>query len=193
MSGQTEKALAGSLKKLLGKKTLEKITVKDITDDCGVNRQTFYYHFRDVYDLVEWIMTEEYADITKGVDTDDWKELVVAALTRMLEDKSFVMNTYYSLTRRQLDQFLQKFIYPMIEEQLNKADKADTVSPEDKEFLCNMGTYATVGIITEWIASGMKTESMEILDKMLVLLDGIIDFVVAKFASPVGLKYDMGT
>ena len=52
MSVQTEKALAESLKKLLAKKTLEKITVKDITDDCGVNRQTFYYHFHDVYDLV---------------------------------------------------------------------------------------------------------------------------------------------
>ena len=59
MSLLTEKALAASLKKLLEKKTLDKITVKDITDDCGVNRQTFYYHFHDVYDLVEWIFTEE--------------------------------------------------------------------------------------------------------------------------------------
>ena len=47
MSLLTEKALAASLKKLLEKKTLDKITVKDITDDCGVNRQTFYYHFHD--------------------------------------------------------------------------------------------------------------------------------------------------
>ena len=52
MSLLTEKALAASLKKLLEKKTLDKITVKDITDDCGVNRQTFYYHFHDVFDLV---------------------------------------------------------------------------------------------------------------------------------------------
>ena len=59
MSLLTEKALAASLKKLLEKKTLDKITVKDITDDCGVNRQTFYYHFHDVYDWVEWIFTEE--------------------------------------------------------------------------------------------------------------------------------------
>ena len=59
MSLLTEKALAASLKKLLEKKTLDKITVKDITDDCGVNRQTFYYHFHDVYDLVEWILQKK--------------------------------------------------------------------------------------------------------------------------------------
>ena len=53
MSEITKKALATSLKKLLSKKELSKITISNITDDCGVNRQTFYYHFRDIYDLLE--------------------------------------------------------------------------------------------------------------------------------------------
>ena len=47
-------ALAQSLKKLLSTRKLDKITVKDIAEDCGVNRQTFYYYFRDIYDLLEW-------------------------------------------------------------------------------------------------------------------------------------------
>lgn len=49
MSQTTKKALAASLKKLLKRKSLDKITVIDITEDCGVNRQTFYYHFKDTY------------------------------------------------------------------------------------------------------------------------------------------------
>ena len=53
MSEITKKALAASLKKLLEQKTLDKITVVDLAEDCGVNRQTFYYHFQDIYDLVE--------------------------------------------------------------------------------------------------------------------------------------------
>ena len=53
MSEITKKALATSLKKLLSKKELSKITIANITNDCGVNRQTFYYHFKDVYDLLE--------------------------------------------------------------------------------------------------------------------------------------------
>ena len=55
MSELTKKALAVSLKKLLSKKELSKITISNITDECGVNRQTFYYHFKDIYDLLEWI------------------------------------------------------------------------------------------------------------------------------------------
>ena len=51
MSNITKKALASSLKKILSKKEFNKITINDITEDCGVNRQTFYYHFKDIYDL----------------------------------------------------------------------------------------------------------------------------------------------
>ena len=54
MSQVTKRALEASLKKLLLEKPLHKITVSDITDDCGINRMTFYYHFKDIYDLVEW-------------------------------------------------------------------------------------------------------------------------------------------
>ena len=63
MSEITKKALAQALKELLSKKELSKITIKNITDYCGVNRQTFYYHFKDVYDLIEWIYTSEVIEI----------------------------------------------------------------------------------------------------------------------------------
>ena len=55
MSQMTKRALAASLKKLLADRPLDKVTVTDIAEDCGVGRQTFYYHFEDIYGLVEWI------------------------------------------------------------------------------------------------------------------------------------------
>ena len=57
MSKVTKRALEQSLKNLLLKKPLTKITIGDITEDCGINRMTFYYHFKDIYDLVEWAHT----------------------------------------------------------------------------------------------------------------------------------------
>ena len=60
MSDITKKALASSLKDLLSKYKFNKITIKDITENCGVNRQTFYYHFKDKYDLVNWIYYTEF-------------------------------------------------------------------------------------------------------------------------------------
>ena len=59
MSQVTKRALEQSLKNLLLKKPLTKITINDIAEDCGINRMTFYYHFKDIYDLVEWSCMED--------------------------------------------------------------------------------------------------------------------------------------
>ena len=53
MPNRTKEMLAESLMKLLARRTLDKITIQDIVDDCGYNRQTFYYHFHDIYDLID--------------------------------------------------------------------------------------------------------------------------------------------
>ena len=67
-SNITKKALAQSLKELGSTKILDKITVADITNHCGVNRQTFYYHFNDKYELLNWIYTE---DLFKPLTKDE--------------------------------------------------------------------------------------------------------------------------
>lgn len=59
MSQITKRALEQSLKRLLLQKPLNKITISDITDDCGISRMTFYYHFKDIYDLVEWACLQD--------------------------------------------------------------------------------------------------------------------------------------
>lgn len=69
----TKRALEASLKKLLLRKPLNKITISDITEDCGVNRMTFYYHFKDIYDLVDWILMEDAAEALEGLqDFETW-------------------------------------------------------------------------------------------------------------------------
>lgn len=61
MSNTTKRAIEASLKKLLLVKPLDKITISDIAEDCGINRMTFYYHFKDIYDLIEWSCEEDAA------------------------------------------------------------------------------------------------------------------------------------
>ena len=75
MSQITKRALAESLKKLLLEKPLDRITVSDITEDCGVSRMTFYYHFKDVYDLIEWTWLQEAERALDGQKTyDTWQQ-----------------------------------------------------------------------------------------------------------------------
>lgn len=59
MATSTKESLGNALKKMLTIKPIDKITVKDLVEECGVNRQTFYYHFDDVYDLLEWVFEED--------------------------------------------------------------------------------------------------------------------------------------
>ena len=88
----TKRALATSLKNMLSKKTLDKITVKDIVDDCSLNRQTFYYHFHDTYALLEWMYLDEAKDIV-----DNIVDPVNQAGKFNLILNFLVLNTYRSL------------------------------------------------------------------------------------------------
>ena len=75
MAQMTKNALADSLKTLLETRTVDKITISDITEHCGVNRMTFYYHFQDIYDLLEWSWIREANKVLNGKKTyNTWQQ-----------------------------------------------------------------------------------------------------------------------
>ena len=83
-SNITKKALAQSLKELGATKILDKITVADITDHCGVNRQTFYYHFNDKYELLSWIYNQDlFIPLTQDLTFENWVEKLIGLFTYM--------------------------------------------------------------------------------------------------------------
>lgn len=183
MSSLTEKALAASLKKLLGKKTLDKITVKDITDDCGVNRQTFYYHFHDVYDLVEWIFLEAAKKFrSKYEDERDLKVIIARLTEQLLENKAFVINTFYSVNRRQLEKFLQELARPSLKEIAANYAEGKHISEEDQDFVVSLFNFALVGIVTEWVSGGMDTAFIKDIDRFYKVIDGTMEDALQKFA-----------
>ena len=93
MSQMTKRALIASLKELMADKPLDKITVTDLTEHCGVNRMTFYYHFKDIYDLVEWACVEEATRALAGKKTyDTWQQGFLQILQSLQKDKLFYIN-----------------------------------------------------------------------------------------------------
>ena len=74
-NNSTKLALEASLKNLLLKKPVDKITITDLTNDCGITRMAFYYHFKDIYDLVEWSCYEDASKALHGKKTyETWQE-----------------------------------------------------------------------------------------------------------------------
>ena len=91
MSKHTKYALGESLKKILQKKPLNKITVTEIVNDCGVNRMTFYYHFHDIYDLLEWVCVKDAEKALEGKSYhSNWQEGLANLLSKVQENKEFV-------------------------------------------------------------------------------------------------------
>ena len=91
MSQTTKRAMAASLKNLLLQKPLTKITINDIAEDCGISRMTFYYHFKDIYDLVEWVCVEDAARALEGKKTyDTWQEGFLNIFHAVQANKPFI-------------------------------------------------------------------------------------------------------
>lgn len=111
MSQVTKRALEQSLKNLLLKKPLTKITVGDITEDCGINRMTFYYHFKDIYDLVEWSCLEDAKRALEEKKTyDTWQQGFLQIFKAVQENKPFILNVCRCVHREQVEKYLQPLV-----------------------------------------------------------------------------------
>lgn len=173
MSQTTKRALAASLKKLLTEKPLEKVTVVDIVEDCEVNRQTFYYHFQDIYDLIEWIYIEEAAKVIGDNKTyETWQEGFLHIFDYVLEHKDFVLNTYHSTSRAHLETFLYQETYRLLKCVVDEQAQGFSVREEDKAFIANFYKYGFVGLVSEWISKGMKEDASSIIAKLDTVIHG---------------------
>ena len=182
MSQTTKRALETSLKKLLLKKPINKITISDITDDCGVNRMTFYYHFTDIYDLARWACMEDAEQaIANNKTYDTWQQGFLNIFNAVLENKPFTVNVYRALDRVQVENYLntqtQKLLMGVIEEKAQDM----VIAEKDMLFIADFFKYAFNGIMLNWIADDMKEDPKYIVDRVSVLISGDITRALNSF------------
>ena len=169
MPNTTKAALEESLKRLLLKKPLDKITITDITTDCGISRMAFYYHFKDIYDLVEWSCVEDGTKALQGKKTSEsWTEGLTQIFEAVLENKPFIMNVYRNVDRERIENYLFKLTYDLIVGVVEEKSKGLNITEEDKKFIADFYKYGFVGIIFVWFCVGMK-ENIEDLVRMMDL------------------------
>ena len=183
MSEITKRALAASLKKLLEEKPIDKITVKDIVEDCGVNRHTFYYHFQDIYELIEWLCIDE-ADHVLGAHKsyNTWKEGFNDLFNYLQENRAIVMNAYYSNYRNYLGNYIKSLVRPYISDLLRIQSEGVKISEEKFEFIVDTYTHGIVGLAMDWIANDMAERYDNSTKFFLRLLDGSMKYTLQKFA-----------
>ena len=182
MSQVTKRALEQSLKNLLLKKPLTKITVGDITDDCGINRMTFYYHFKDIYDLVEWSCLE---DAKRALDEkktyDTWQQGLLQIFKAVQENKPFILNVYRCVHREQVEKYLQPLVDQLLLNVINEEAAGITVRDEDKQCIAQVYSYMFIGLMLDWIKDDMREDPQQIVEKLSKLIKGSVSVALSRF------------
>ena len=181
MANTTKKALEVSLKKLLKEKPFDKITIADLTGDCGISRMTFYYHFQDIYELAEWVCIEDGKQALKDKKTyDTWQQGFIQIFHAVRENKVFVMNVYRCVSREQVENYLYKLTYDLLEGVVEEQARGMSVRPEDKAFIATLYKYMFVGLMLDWIRSDMKGDPHLIVERLDQVIHGSVDAALAR-------------
>ncbi len=182
MSQVTKRALEQSLKNLLLKKPLTKITVADIADDCGINRMTFYYHFKDIYDLVEWSCLE---DARRALDekktAETWQQGLLQIFKAVQDNKPFILNVYRCVHREQVEKYLQPLVDQLILSVIEEESSGMTVRDEDKQFIAQIYSYIFIGLMLDWIKDDMREDPHDIVDRLTRLIKGSMSAALSRF------------
>lgn len=167
----TKKVLAESLKKLASEKLFEHITVGDIVKECGVNRQTFYYHFTDKYELLDWIYyNETFVPLTADISFENWHEKLEELLRIMKSNKPFYMNTI-KCSNNFFEEYLLKMLTKLFSIAIVDLDFKNIIDDERRKLHAKIFAHGLTGTIIEWAMDGMREDEHEFAVHVKELVD----------------------
>ena len=136
MVSKKRNAIMESVLRLLDERELNKITVKDIVDECGINRNTFYYHFEDISALIEAIIIREVDRImTQYRDISSMEECIEMAMGLVSDRKSAIYHIYHSSNRDFLERRLMEICKYAATQFVEKTAGDQLIRPEDRDLI----------------------------------------------------------
>lgn len=179
MSEMTKRLLADSIKKILSKKAFKKITVKEIVSECNLTRQTFYYHFQDIYDLLDWMFSDIIKGLLEDSSNNSRKQNYRNILIYILNNSNF----FISILNNVGYEYFRNAIYPPIYE-FNKSyilkislDSQKRVAEKKIDFLANLQTLSLISFLMNWINISMKQDLNQI-DNITEMLGVSLDLPI---------------
>lgn len=176
MPNFTKQAIKQSFVKLLNQKPVSQITVKDIVEDCGINRNSFYYHFSDIPALIEQIVIDE-ADriISEYSSIDTIEECFDAAVQFIMDNKKAVYHIYNSANRDIYTQYLMKICGYVVTVYFDTVFPDAPVKEGDRELIIMFCKCEMFGSIIEWLNNGMKPDIRAAFKRLCVLKKGMVE------------------
>lgn len=166
---------------LLDERPLSKITVKDIVDACGVNRNTFYYHFEDIPALIEAISKKELDTlIQEHTRVDSIEDCLMISVDSILKRRRMVLHLYNSNNRDFYERELMDICQYLVATYFDSKLAGRRIDPEDRDILLRSYRCWCFGLLVDWLSGGLKEDVKPNLKRLCELYDGAIENVVAR-------------
>ena len=164
-SMKTKQAMADSLKRYMEVKSLSKITISAICEDCGINRKTFYYHFKDIYDLLKWTLEQESLVVVNQLDVMvDYEKIVLTLLDYVDKNRALLVHAYSAIGKNGFGQFFSSSFERVSLDVIDSAAERQNVelSEEYKGFLCCFYSLNIVALLCQLKISAYSTSASRI-------------------------------
>ncbi len=184
MANFAREAILQAFLELLGEKNIDKITVKDIVERCGITRGGFYYHFQDIYAVFESLLQRETGKLPLGgLSAADWEKHFLHAAAFLYEKRRAVYNIYYSSHRDELMLHIDRAIRQVMSQAVEAAAAGLSVSQSDKELITALFSCALRGLFSEWAEAGMRPPLEDMLRRSCYLLHGTMQDTLRRGAA----------
>ncbi|MBQ1489278.1 MAG: TetR/AcrR family transcriptional regulator C-terminal domain-containing protein [Lachnospiraceae bacterium] len=176
MANFTKKAIKESFIRLLKERPLSKITVQVIADDCGINRNSFYYHFQDIPALIEEITLEEVDRLIEMYPEISSIEECLNVIADYAEhNKKLILNIFNSANRDIFEQHLWGICEYAVRTYGKSAFPEKNIDEENAEVLVIYYKCVSFGIVMDWMENGMENDIHETIHRFLKLNGGMVE------------------
>ncbi len=184
MNDLTKQAIALSLLKLLRERPITQISVKDVCLDCNLNRQTFYYHFQDIYDLLFWIVRKEITAYYhhENIRPTDMSGYLYSLFTYCQQNNRLVRHAYNPANRIRYETAFREATEPILRRKLATYENYCLVSEEDVEMLVTFYAFSAASLLFRWVESGMPESFQNSFSKYCLILDESVNALLLKFS-----------
>lgn len=155
------------------KKTLSKVTVNELIKDCNLNRNTFYYHFSDIYDLLKWMLEQEAVEVVKKIDLlVDTEEAIRFVLNYVNENRHIINCAYDSMGHQEMKRFFYADFIGVMKQAINSGARQMqlSISEEFKDFMAQFYAEALASMTISHIKNTQKSEDDVLIQNMLFIL-----------------------
>mgnify|MGYP000385528223 CR=1 FL=1 len=160
---------------MLNEKPLAKITVTDIAKKCDINRNTFYYHYQDIYEILSEIFQKELKKVIEEYnDTLSWEESFLLAAEFALENKKAVYHIYNSVRREELEDYIYNVSGNIMTRYVEKKSEDIPASEGDKKLIATFYQSALTEMVLRWIQDEMEEDPYKIIKRIGQLFNGNI-------------------